>query len=74
MNIMTGVKACDACRKQVKLKRNGKPHAALTVVEKKEYHRAAPGWDEITYRCMTCGSLIGSTNDPNEIAPFWWFV
>jgi hypothetical protein len=30
--------------------------------------------EETTYKCEMCGSLIGHTTDPDEIAPFWWFV
>ena len=66
---MTKYPPCAACKHQVTLKRNAKPHAAMVVVETEK----ADG-EETTYKCEMCGSLIGHTTDPDEIAPFWWFV
>lgn len=32
------------------------------------------GWEESTYQCNVCGSVIEHTNDKNEFAPWWWLV
>jgi DNA-directed RNA polymerase subunit RPC12/RpoP len=75
MNIQaTKVKPCDECGKQVTFKRNTKPHMALTVVEKQHHGARDGGWEETTYKCRVCGSLVQTTTDANEIAPFWWFI
>jgi rubrerythrin len=71
---VTEVKPCDECRKQVTFKRNAKPHIALTVLEKKHQGARHGGWEETTYKCRVCGSLVQTTTDANEIAPFWWFI
>jgi hypothetical protein len=64
---------CAFCSKQLTMKRKSQPHGGLVVVETWA-HDSSKGkaWEEVTYKCQFCGSVIEHTNDPEEIAPFWW--
>lgn len=65
---------CAACREQVTKGRHDWPHAALLVIDIREFRGSMfGGWEETTYRCQTCLAVIHHTNDRNEVAPFWRF-
>jgi hypothetical protein len=66
---------CPACLEQVTKGRHGEPHDALRCIDTKEFRGSMfGGWEEMTYQCQTCRSIVHHTNDKNEVAPFWYFV
>jgi len=65
---------CEACRLQVIKGRHDRPHAALVLIDGKEFRGSMfGGWEERTYQCQTCAAIIEHTNDKNEVPPYWWF-
>lgn len=66
---------CPDCLEQVKKGRHDDPHQNLVGIASRTFRGyMSGGWEEDTYRCTVCGSLIATTNDKNEVAPWWWFT
>jgi len=66
---------CSACKEKVEEDRRSLPHQDLEITEVKKFRGSMfGGWEETTYKCRICSSVIRHTNDKNEFAQFWWFV
>lgn len=72
---MTAPSPCLACLEQVKKGRHDAPHSDLRLTDTRPCRGSMfGGWEEFTYQCSVCGSVIEHTNDKNEFSPWWWFA
>jgi hypothetical protein len=71
--LMTEITPCSACLVQVKKGRHDSPHGNMVLVDSRTFDSMLGGWEEYTYQCTSCGSIIEQTNDKNEVPPWWWF-
>lgn len=72
---MTAPTPCQACQEQLKKGRRDSPHSELRHVDTRPFRGSMfGGWEESTYQCTVCGSVIEHTNDKNEFAPWWWLA
>ena len=65
------MKPCAECLEQTKKNRRDQPHPNLVLKESKSRRSMFGGWEDETYECKTCETIIEHSTDKMEAAPFW---